>query len=795
VGPRSAAAVPAPISQQRLLKGVGAVAGPLGPQTVVPKPAARFVSLQLSPSPTCTAVLRPLQSRVLQRPSNPVHESIVVQIDGLVYAVFRRRLERDVLGGEGVSFCSLFGAGVSPASTFCGLYLSWPQPLTEIAAAVRDERGYGVFAGPSHDVHALGGRILLEFSFKSLLGAEWRAALMSFAFASKLRRKRPETFFALEVIEGSPICVGLLPFCPGRASTIRRTAPPDSSKSSPPLPVFDGCFPAPSPCVAWDQGIMAEWSALFPCPTIAALAAAAASPEGSDSRFAGDRSKRVLSANMPLSDARKVQVLEHLLAEKAAGRVLGPFPRPPFPNAWCDSQPRNVAIGAVPKDKWDPSSDAFRLISNCSVEKPSSVNDLVYSPRMLAFRLQAFHIRDILASKGPRPRFRAVDHRKAFRTNRSRLCDLHLSCYELNGEWFVDLYHFFGGIVPEWSYDCIGEVINWALYSLKICSEDSPTCRYVDNWFSFAARDDPSAEGRWQQCTSLLARAGVDLHEEQDIDDGVVLALGWEWRLGFFECSEDKFAVQVRFVSDWRSRSAAGLQFSANEIERLVGLLSWVSTAAPVIRPLVASIRSVLYCSRGRKRESIFLPAEAVAAIDLLFLFYGSWDRRAPISMGFTPVSSWQALVRTDASTEFGAGGFVFPRAEAFVHMWTASERTAASRHVRESTTYFELLAILIALQLLGSSLSGLRVQFECDSEPAVIALCKCYSPEKGCRDIIRSICLFCTSHHITPRWEHILGVFNTVADSLSHNNFFQAKALFAAGLGGDLPLTLCRRS
>jgi hypothetical protein len=408
---------------------------------------------------------------------------------------------------------------------------------------------------------------------------------------------------------------------------------------------------------------------------------------------------------------------------------------------------------------------------------------------VIAFRLQASHLRDTLAACGPRPRFRAIDHRKAFRTNRSSMIDLHLCCYELGGEWFVDIYHPFGSIVSEWSYDCIGEVLSWALSCLMIASVLSPVLRYVDNSFFIASRDDPTADDRWRRCCTLLADTGMDLHEEQDIDDGVLLALGWEWRDAFFSCPLDKYHVQLRVITEWRGRAAAGQSFSAHEIERLIGLLQWVCTAASVLRPLVGSIRSVLNCSRGRRRESLLLPAESVAAVELLYLFYISWNRDCPISMGFTPVSSWQSLVRTDASTLFGAGGFVFPRREAFIRAWSDADRFAALRTYRESTTFFELRAILLALEFFGPSLRGERVQFECDSEPAVFALRKCYSTDPGCADLIRSICLLCTSFHITPRWEHILGTFNSVADSLSHNRFAQALPLFEAELGAGLQL------
>jgi hypothetical protein len=267
------------------------------------------------------------------------------------------------------------------------------------------------------------------------------------------------------------------------------------------------------------------------------------------------------------------------------------------------------------------------------------------------------------------------------------------------------------------------------------------------------------------------------------------MALGWEWHAQSFYCPPDKFAVQLHLIKDWVARSRSAESFTVLEIERLIGLLNWVTTAAPVIRPLVAAARSALYCRNARQGKPVVLGKEATAAVSLLLDFYQSWDRSSPIALGFTPISPWGALIRTDASTEFGAGGFSFPSRIAFIHRWSTSERAAALRHVRESTTFLELQAILLSLHLFGSKLRGLRVQFECDSEPAVRALLKCFSPEPGCNDTIREICLFCTSYHITPRWEHILSSFNSVADALSHNLFSQAQSLLDEEVGGNLSL------
>ena len=65
-----------------------------------------------------------------------LHHSIILQIDGLLYACFRLRLERDVCVLHcDTAFCDAVGPGVSPASTFCGLF--WPAPsLLSLGAAL-----------------------------------------------------------------------------------------------------------------------------------------------------------------------------------------------------------------------------------------------------------------------------------------------------------------------------------------------------------------------------------------------------------------------------------------------------------------------------------------------------------------------------------------------------------------------------------------------------------------------------------------------------------------------------------
>jgi len=82
--------------------------------------------LQVAVEPTMNhlkkAVIRPFRSFNFPVRGHPVHYSFITQIDGLIFAIFRLLLERDVCAtSPGSSYCKFFGPSWSPASSFCGL--------------------------------------------------------------------------------------------------------------------------------------------------------------------------------------------------------------------------------------------------------------------------------------------------------------------------------------------------------------------------------------------------------------------------------------------------------------------------------------------------------------------------------------------------------------------------------------------------------------------------------------------------------------------------------------------------
>jgi len=324
---------------------------------------------------------------------------------------------------------------------------------------------------------------------------------------------------------------------------------------------------------------------------------------------------------------------------------------------------------------------------------------------------------------------------------------------------------------------------------------------YVDNWFLISKVDDDSHSSRWDVLKSAFVKLGLFMHEEQISSSQAVNAIGWDWdtKSGLMICTLDKYDACASRLLDWNSRALNNLPFSSLEFEQLVGLLQWVCAACPVIVTSLAAMRAVTLKSNSPSSHStygIVLSPECKESVLFLHQFFTGWNRKCSLFAGFSPVCSWEVLIRCDASTDFGAGGFSLPSRECCIYPWSEEDRRLALSHSdepgRESTTVCELLAILLLLRFFGERLRGKRVQFESDSEPAIRILSKCFSEKPACLFVVRKIRDLCASFNIIPRWEHILSSLNSIADSLSHNDFPQAVAHAKAELSLQLKPPSC---
>ena len=767
--------------------------------------------------------------------------SIIWQLDGLMHAIKRCRLERDACAqNPQQSYCTFHGRGYSPLSTACSLFFPSLEDAPRVLAAAIAERAKGLFIiqvspffGPATfdgrtAYEFLAAKAVLTFDITGLACRRVSAAQSGVAFAPLTPFKaflvffgvkdlafrsiphRRERLFSVSAIAMPPVDSTLIrcfPFCPDRFSHLAglREAPvkPDLAPAGPPFQPSSDTVDVPRRAL-WDSVKFNSAASLYPFTDVADLAREATSIDGFKIDSACDRRRHVPSTNMIKSPADIDRVRLRLLEEVAAGRMLGPFASPPFPNSGSSAQIRPPPLGVATKEKYNPASDKFRLVVNFSVHDPYSFNDLCWSPKMVGVHLQASDIMTVLVVLGRAARVRAYDQEKAYRNQWIHRLDLHLFVYALTlREHFQDLRHPFGSLPSAFCFWCITAVLIWAAHFNGIVTPGSVLFHFVDNYWLFSTADDASHESRGDLLFSFVSGLGPSLHEEQK---GTAFeGLGWEWdtieqtitcpvlKRTFFTNQMAKFC-QLAKAQGW---------LKLKQIEKLVGVLQWLKAACPSLGCLQSGARVAMALSRNRRslRVDCAPHSNIVSALNAASLFLSSWNGSKKFFLPFSPRFSWDILVRTDASTEFGWGGAAFPFHVGCYGAWSHAERALALRCdpsgaptlKSASTVTFELLALRNTLRFCqtlvsrGFAFAGKRVQFELDAEAAVLCLRKFYSDIPPILAILEEIRTLCIELDLVHRFEHILRDFNCIADALSKNSPPQAVRFYAEEFGSAL--------
>lgn len=166
--------------------------------------------------------------------------------------------------------------------------------------------------------------------------------------------------------------------------------------------------------------------------------------------------------------------------------------------------------------------------------------------------------------------------------------------------------------------------------------------------------------------------------------------LGWMWDVEeapVMVCMEDKFVFFSARLAAWSGKSSLISIFA--ELESAVGLSLMLFLAAgfSIGRAQVACLRGPLTAHAtaaaavGKHRFACQLTPQAQTAIAWWHIFFETWDRRCPCVLSFGPVASFEVLIRVDASTEWGCGGWAWVRgsdkAFFFAHelLWSTEDR------------------------------------------------------------------------------------------------------------------------
>lgn len=800
---------------------VQAVPVPLSVHPPAPGPPLHAQGMPVLPALNSGASIRRSESSGLV---SAIPFSIVSQLDGLAYALLRLRVECDVFAHSlEVSSCKFFGNDARVSwSTFTGIYFGPAGPRGMNAALQRAENehciGYFVFAvdagDPAYEARLATARCvcffdLLQWAPDGVTVERSRKAvamLLDFDYKGRLKAKRrPERVFTLSPLAPLDL-VGVeriphVPVLTTRCSATHQFVPEaaaDTLRDTGPVHVPQSVSLPAAAAVTWQAATMAAWASAYPFADVGELAIQATSTGVQP--FVGELCKSVVprgsgqgSQGLDMPEAVRLQCRDKFLEDVAQGFTAGPLLFSPY--RWY----RQCLWFCVRKDKNNPLDARVRLIAHFSKGGAASINGLCMSPRLLGRHIGAGFLRDRIAECGRGALINAWDVPSCFKRQPIAPELLHLFVYRVvtekfGTEFFADLTNPFGWAPAEWAWQCILAVLMWRfrLAGFHLLLE------YVDNFFDVMPVGTDMAP-RAVEIEGLFSEVGCPLHEKQKGTS--FKGLGWLFHTTtmVMECPELKYRLFADLLRGWASSD----QLSLFDIRRAVGFMLCLSAGFEIGRASAAYLihartrGDAVFATGGCSPADVIvkLRAAEMAALQFWAAHIPRWNRLCPIVAGFSPVCRYDFLARTDASTEWGGGGWFLPArvatsVRAFQVQWSQRVRGQAFVRHRESTAYLEALAVVELLQAFGAEMAGSRVQLELDNASVVSAIEQLYTPTVALLRIVVQVANLCCRHHITLRVRWVLGVvFNRIADSLSHNQVAQARELCQEEFG--IPLLL----
>ena len=730
-------------------------------------------------------------------------------MDGLLHAVCRLRFMRDLCAScLSASVCDVFGlASFESAGSFCSLFLHDLDLMPQVIEAAQWHGAVGVFVvrcSPGIAWYdSLVSRSLrpIPLIFDLPLGTCGTPEKVVGVYASfspcvvGLRKKRrPERSFSVSVIPSLSSPTGRLG---PRPRLLHRVSPLVGELPVPPTQVLVSSPLVPPMVSRWRQEDFIP-SVPFPCPVTQQISSAVAGP-GLDP-FLEPIVDDVRAAPRPLTQVEEAAITKKLVQSKEKGGACGPFPEAPFASF------REVPPFTVPKDKYDVVSEEVRPVFDFSAvlqDGGPSTNGRGWDPRFLRENLSSGAFRDelmyLLLVFGVVYGL-AADVPNCFENNHVNPRLLPLMMCIVGGACWVKTCTSFGWSPSEWGWQGHLAIILWKLRLIDY----SQMMAYCDNFYAlFSAVDD--VHGHERVLARFFESMNVPLHEWQR--GTIIKCLGWIFDFSdpkdpVMICPEGRFGVMCALILSWVSRK----MLSLHEVEKAVGILMFLASAFTIGRADLVHLvamrtagqaahrKAEAKARRSLSRKSIACAVLPAAAGTFRFWneFFPLWDRRAPVFLDFGPTAHFQCLIRIDASTDFGCGGFLFipgvERVFAFVHKWSVAERELAVVLQRESTGVMEMWAVQLAMELFAPFCIGRRVLLESDSVSAVFALNTAFSSRPLIMRALRDIRMRVARSRIILRVCHIFGVkFNLVADHLSHNRLAQAQFLAVEEFGFQL--------
>lgn len=441
------------------------------------------------------------------------------------------------------------------------------------------------------------------------------------------------------------------------------------------------------------------------------------------------------------------------------GRVAGPFPYSPLHNL------RLSPIGMVPKK-----DGTFRLIHHLSHPAGDSVNDYI-DHKYCSVRYTPFEeALEMLEKLGSGALMARLDVKSAFRLLPVHPSDFQLLGYKINDYIYIDKCMPFGCSVSCAKFEKFASFLEWVL---KTLCQSYNVVHYLDDFLLAGLPGTQECHYLVSKFTSLCDELGVPLAHDK--------TLGPTTKLVFLGLEIDTVAETVSIPLDKLGQLRHQLNYflyrkkvTLSEIQSLTGLLNFCIRAIPAGRAFVRRLYDATTgLSKPYHKRRVSLEMKQDIQMWLVFLeSFNGINSYKQVDWA----NDFQLELFTDSAGSENLGcGAIFGTHWAFL-TWPESWKGAC---IFRDITFLELVPIAMAFSIWGKELVGKRVILHTDNKALVTILNTKTSKSPRVMILLRLLVLKGLVHNIQFKGQHIIGVQNVKADSLSRLQWNRFRHVF----------------
>ena len=454
------------------------------------------------------------------------------------------------------------------------------------------------------------------------------------------------------------------------------------------------------------------------------------------------------ASNMGSAQQHPAVINEYICKELSLGRMLGPFP-----DASALPPIHINRFGVIPKGH---STGKWRLITDLSFPPNRSVNDGIEPSLCSLSYISVDQVADIATQYGRGALLAKVDIESAYRLIPVHPQDRPLQAVVWDSQIFIDPMLPFGLRSAPKIFNAVADALNWYFHQCGIPNIH----HYLDDFIMIGPPGSPICRESMSALDRLCTELGVPIAEhKRDGPSTCIVFLGIEIDTiaGELRLPADKLHRLQALLRQWGDRKVC----ERKELESLIGLLNHACKVVRAGRSFLRRMIDLLHSTPHSPHRRTLIRLNTGFRSDLLWwsTFVHHWNG---ISFLSNPSNLPVVEIATDASGTWGCGAW-------HQDLWFQVQWDSRSHNLPIAVK--ELIPIILACGVWGSSWRGLRVHCHCDNQVVVACLRSRTSKNKSIMHMLRCM-VFIEAHfqfHIHPTY--INTKMNHLADDLSRNN------------------------